>query len=90
MSDDSTAAETAGRPAKKILLVDDDREIVESMRIALDAIGLSRSSSPATATRGWRWSSGGSGPGDSRHDDAQAERLSGAGEAPPHAPVPMR
>jgi len=41
MSDDSKTAE--GLPAaarKKILLVDDDREIVESMRIALDASGF--------------------------------------------------
>jgi DNA-binding response OmpR family regulator len=41
MSDDSKSAESS-RPAvrKKILLVDDDREIVESMRIALDASGF--------------------------------------------------
>ena len=41
MSDDSKSAENS-RPAvrKKILLVDDDREIVESMRIALDASGF--------------------------------------------------
>src|SRR5271157_5691490 len=41
MSDDSKTAEnlpTAAR--KKILIVDDDREIVESMRIALDASGF--------------------------------------------------
>jgi DNA-binding response OmpR family regulator len=41
MSDDSKIADDAppaGR--KKILLVDDDREIVESMRIALDASGF--------------------------------------------------
>ena len=41
MSNDSNSAEnpqTAVR--KKILLVDDDREIVESMRIALDASGF--------------------------------------------------
>ncbi|MGA2254495.1 MAG: response regulator [Thermoguttaceae bacterium] len=41
MSDDNKSAESL--PAvvrKKILLVDDDREIVESMRIALDASGF--------------------------------------------------
>ena len=41
MNDDNKSAEnlqTAVR--KKILLVDDDREIVESMRIALDASGF--------------------------------------------------
>jgi DNA-binding response OmpR family regulator len=40
MSEENTAAEpqtTAAR--KKVLLVDDDREIVESMRIALEASG---------------------------------------------------
>jgi len=41
MSDDSTPAqETPAGPRKKILLVDDDREIVESMRLALDASGF--------------------------------------------------
>jgi len=40
MSDDiTTAEESLGESRKKILLVDDDREIVESMRIALDASG---------------------------------------------------
>jgi len=41
MSDDSKTAESLPAAArKKILLVDDDREIVESMRIALDASGF--------------------------------------------------
>ncbi len=41
MSDDIKAADEALATArKKILLVDDDREIVESMRIALDASGF--------------------------------------------------
>jgi DNA-binding response OmpR family regulator len=41
MSDDSKSAENSQAAArKKILLVDDDREIVESMRIALDASGF--------------------------------------------------
>src|SRR5208337_5042124 len=41
MSDDSKSAENAQTVVrKKILLVDDDREIVESMRIALDASGF--------------------------------------------------
>ena len=40
MSNDSNPAESPQTAArKKILLVDDDREIVESMRIALDACG---------------------------------------------------
>lgn len=40
MSEDTTTAlETPAGPRKKILLVDDDREIVESMRLALDASG---------------------------------------------------
>ena len=41
MSDDTATAETSPPGTrKKILLVDDDREIVESMRIALDASGF--------------------------------------------------
>jgi len=41
MSDNSKIAENSPAVArKKILLVDDDREIVESMRIALDASGF--------------------------------------------------
>ena len=41
MSDDSKNAEhSQAALRKKILLVDDDREIVESMRIALDASGF--------------------------------------------------
>ena len=40
MSDDSNSAENSQAAVrKKILIVDDDREIVESMRIALDASG---------------------------------------------------
>ncbi len=38
--EEATAATTPSGPRKKILLVDDDREIVESMRIALDASGF--------------------------------------------------
>jgi DNA-binding response OmpR family regulator len=41
MSDEEATAEPAtSGTRKKILLVDDDREIVESMRIALDASGF--------------------------------------------------
>ena len=41
MSDDvTTDEESPSGPRKKILLVDDDREIVESMRLALDASGF--------------------------------------------------
>jgi DNA-binding response OmpR family regulator len=41
MSDESNITENPPvGPRKKILLVDDDREIVESMRIALDASGF--------------------------------------------------
>jgi DNA-binding response OmpR family regulator len=41
MSDESKSAENPQAAVrKKILLVDDDREIVESMRIALDASGF--------------------------------------------------
>ena len=41
MSDANKIAENPQTPVrKKILLVDDDREIVESMRIALDASGF--------------------------------------------------
>ena len=41
MSDDSSGAESLPAAVrKKILLVDDDREIVESMRIALDSSGF--------------------------------------------------
>src|SRR5579859_6911635 len=36
----TTASERPQGPKKKILLVDDDREIVESMRLALDATGF--------------------------------------------------
>ena len=38
--EEASAATTPSGPRKKILLVDDDREIVESMRIALDASGF--------------------------------------------------
>jgi DNA-binding response OmpR family regulator len=40
MSDDKIAENPQATVRKKILLVDDDREIVESMRIALDASGF--------------------------------------------------
>jgi DNA-binding response OmpR family regulator len=41
MSDDTTTeADKPQGPKKKVLLVDDDREIVESMRLALDASGF--------------------------------------------------
>jgi DNA-binding response OmpR family regulator len=41
MSEESKAVEQSQAAArKKILLVDDDREIIESMRIALDASGF--------------------------------------------------
>ena len=41
MNDDNKSAENSQTAVrKKILLVDDDREIVESMRIALDASGF--------------------------------------------------
>jgi DNA-binding response OmpR family regulator len=39
MVDEKTEAEKTQKPKKRILLVDDDREIVESMRIALAASG---------------------------------------------------
>jgi DNA-binding response OmpR family regulator len=39
MVDEKTEAENTQKPKKRILLVDDDREIVESMRIALQASG---------------------------------------------------
>jgi DNA-binding response OmpR family regulator len=39
MDKDSRKSETTGKTKKRILLVDDDREIVESMRIALEAGG---------------------------------------------------
>lgn len=37
--DENKTAESSSKPRKRILLVDDDREIVESMRIALEAEG---------------------------------------------------
>jgi DNA-binding response OmpR family regulator len=39
MVDEKTKADNGQNPKKRILLVDDDREIVESMRIALAAAG---------------------------------------------------
>jgi DNA-binding response OmpR family regulator len=39
MVDENMKADTAQKAKKRILLVDDDREIVESMRIALEANG---------------------------------------------------
>ena len=39
MVDEKTATEDTQNPKKRVLLVDDDREIVESMRIALEASG---------------------------------------------------
>ena len=44
-------------PPKRILLVDDDQEIVESMRMALESSRGTRFSSPAMATKGWPWPS---------------------------------
>ena len=39
MGDENKTAENSAKPRKRILLVDDDREIIESMRIALEAEG---------------------------------------------------
>jgi len=39
MVDEKTKADNGQNPKKRILLVDDDREIVESMRIALESAG---------------------------------------------------
>jgi DNA-binding response OmpR family regulator len=39
MVDEKTKTEKTHKPKKRILLVDDDREIVESMRIALESSG---------------------------------------------------
>ena len=39
MADETPSTEKAAGDRKRILLVDDDREIVESMRIALEAAG---------------------------------------------------
>jgi len=39
MVDEKTTTENTQNPKKRVLLVDDDREIVESMRIALEASG---------------------------------------------------
>ncbi|MGA2797385.1 MAG: response regulator [Thermoguttaceae bacterium] len=39
MVDEKTESENTQNPKKRVLLVDDDREIVESMRIALEASG---------------------------------------------------
>jgi DNA-binding response OmpR family regulator len=39
MVEEKTKTEDTQKPKKRILLVDDDREIVESMRIALEASG---------------------------------------------------
>jgi DNA-binding response OmpR family regulator len=39
MVDEKTKTENTQNPKKRVLLVDDDREIVESMRIALEASG---------------------------------------------------
>ncbi len=39
MVDEKTNGENTQKPKKRVLLVDDDREIVESMRIALEASG---------------------------------------------------
>jgi CheY-like chemotaxis protein len=39
MADEENMADSAATTRKRILLVDDDREIVESMRIALEAAG---------------------------------------------------
>jgi DNA-binding response OmpR family regulator len=37
--DENKTAESSAKPRKRILLVDDDREIIDSMRIALEAEG---------------------------------------------------
>ncbi len=39
MVDEQSTAETQSKARKRILLVDDDREIIESMRMALEAAG---------------------------------------------------
>jgi DNA-binding response OmpR family regulator len=39
MVEETPSAESTARDRKRILLVDDDREIVESMRVALEAAG---------------------------------------------------
>jgi len=39
MAEEEEKQETGNREAKQVLLVDDDREIVESMRVALEASG---------------------------------------------------
>ena len=39
MTDDTSGPESLARQRKRILLVDDDREIIESMRITLEAAG---------------------------------------------------
>jgi len=39
MVNEKTKADNGQNPKKRILLVDDDREIVESMRIALESAG---------------------------------------------------
>jgi DNA-binding response OmpR family regulator len=39
MGEENKTAEGSEKPRKRVLLVDDDREIIESMRIALEAEG---------------------------------------------------
>jgi len=39
MGDEKNMVENSAKPRKRILLVDDDREIIESVRIALEGVG---------------------------------------------------
>ncbi len=51
-TEENSAPEAAVAKLPKVLLVDDDGEIVEAMRYALEAMAL-MSASPAMATKVW-------------------------------------
>lgn len=56
MAKDTDATESAAADSTKhILLVDDDGEIIESMRYPVSIEKGITFSSPGTAIRGWRW-----------------------------------
>ena len=54
MVDEKIASDIPAKDRKRILLVDDDREIIESMRIALESEGY-QVLSPGMETRDWPW-----------------------------------
>ena len=56
MAEPNAETEKPEKPAQRVLIVDDDSEIVESVGMPWNSVAT-RCWSPATAIRGWRWPS---------------------------------